>query len=80
MLRFADDIGATEVGKGQPTRGGEFTGDGLDLHDQLWGERHGGGLGQAGDRDCRLRAGNLACHSGTELTAAHIYGYDGPCS
>jgi len=45
LLRFAHDIGTTETRQRQPTRGRQFTGDGLDLHHQLWGGRPGGDPG-----------------------------------
>ena len=41
VLRFAHDVGATETRQRQPPRGGQFTSEGLNLHDQLWGEKPG---------------------------------------
>ena len=40
-LGFAHDVGATETRQRQATGRGEFTGEGLDLHDQFWGGSRG---------------------------------------
>ena len=64
LLRFAHDIGATEARQRQPTRSGQFTGEGLDLHHQLWGGRPGGGPGAGALRVPEVVHGRTACAKG----------------
>lgn len=44
-LSLAHDIGRAQPGEGQPARRGQLTGEGLDVDDELWGEKPGGGPG-----------------------------------
>ena len=65
VLRFARDIGATEARERQTTNRRHLTGEGLDLHDQLWGERPGGGPGAGALRAPGVVHGRSACATGS---------------
>ena len=42
---LAGKVGATQPGQGESPGGGQFTGEGFDLHDDLWGETPGAAPG-----------------------------------
>lgn len=42
-----DDVRRIPMRKRNPAGSGEFTGESLDLHHQFWGEKPGGGRGEA---------------------------------
>lgn len=42
MLRLPSNVRATQARKWEASRGRQFAGEGFNLHNDLWGEKHGG--------------------------------------
>lgn len=63
-LDVTDDIRGAQARERQAQRGGEFTGDGLDLHHDFWGEKPGAVPGAAAPPSPAIVHGKTVCARG----------------